>query len=268
MSHHNHRRQFLKTTATAGGIAGLSNLGFLSRLAPVSADEAKLDPKKVRYSDDIEPLVRLLGRDAARARVGRSRRSDQEGASLQAASRGVVAGRRARYSAAAGGIQVSRGAGRELGESGEPRFARRASLAADLLGDRRLQISQAQNVKEGNWAMGPVDERSVPAADKAAAAFATAMDNWDESAADAAVAGLARSAKPQEVFEIFCRYGMRDFRDIGHKAIYVANSWRTLRHIGWQHSEPVLRSLAYCTVGTRRRQPGQARCAAGSALEA
>ena len=60
MSDKNHRRQFLKTTATAGGIAGLSNLGFLSRLAPVSADEAKLDPKKVRYSDEMEPLVRLL----------------------------------------------------------------------------------------------------------------------------------------------------------------------------------------------------------------
>src|SRR5205085_1157172 len=28
------------------------------------------------------------------------------------------------------------------------------------------------------------------------------------------------------------------------KAIYVANSWRTLQAIGWQHAEPVLRSLA------------------------
>jgi hypothetical protein len=46
------------------------------------------------------------------------------------------------------------------------------------------------------------------------------------------------------MFEIFCRYGMRDFREIGHKAIYVANSWRTLQAIGWQHAEPVLRSLA------------------------
>ena len=74
------------------------------------------------------------------------------------------------------------------------------------------------------------------------------MDNWDESAVDAAVVGLARSAKPEEVFEIFCRYGMRDFRDIGHKAIYVANSWRALKQIGWQHSEPVLRSLAYALL--------------------
>src|SRR5262249_25686288 len=64
-----------------------------------------------------------------------------------------------------------------------------------------------------------------------------------ETAADAAVVGLARTAGAQEIFEIVCRYGARDFREIGHKAIYVANSWRTLQAIGWQHAEPVLRSL-------------------------
>jgi hypothetical protein len=41
---------------------------------------------------------------------------------------------------------------------------------------------------------------------------------------------------------------MRDFRSIGHKAIYVANSWRTLQCIGWQHAEPVTRSLAYAIL--------------------
>src|SRR5213075_1826983 len=42
--------------------------------------------------------------------------------------------------------------------------------------------------------------------------------------------------------------GARDFRELGHKAIYVANSWRTLQSIGWQHAEPVLRSLAYALL--------------------
>jgi hypothetical protein len=37
---------------------------------------------------------------------------------------------------------------------------------------------------------------------------------------------------------------MRDFRDIGHKAIFVAGAWRLLGVIGWQHAEPILRSLA------------------------
>ena len=74
------------------------------------------------------------------------------------------------------------------------------------------------------------------------------MENWDEAAADAAVTALARSASAQEVFELFCRYGGRDFRDIGHKAIYVANSWRLLQCVGWHHAEPVLRSLAYALL--------------------
>jgi hypothetical protein len=57
-----------------------------------------------------------------------------------------------------------------------------------------------------------------------------------------------RTAGAQDAFDLFCRFGARDFRDIGHKAIYVANSWRTLQNIGWQHSEPVLRSLAYALL--------------------
>src|SRR5262249_27386251 len=48
--------------------------------------------------------------------------------------------------------------------------------------------------------------------------------------------------------ELFWRYGARDFRDIGHKAIYAANSWRTLQTIGWRHAEPVLRSLAFACL--------------------
>jgi hypothetical protein len=74
------------------------------------------------------------------------------------------------------------------------------------------------------------------------------MDRWDEQAADAAAAGLARSAGAAEVFELMWRYGARDFRSIGHKAIFVANAWRTLQCIGWHHAEPVLRSLAYALL--------------------
>jgi hypothetical protein len=108
--------------------------------------------------------------------------------------------------------------------------------------------SQARDVREGDWTMGPVNESAKPSASKARRAFTEAMDNWDEAAADAAVTGLVRTAARNEVFEVFCRYGARDFRDIGHKAIYTANSWRTLQHIGWQHAEPVMRSLAYALL--------------------
>ena len=109
----------------------------------------------------------------------------------------------------------------------------------------------------GRWR--PVDEKAVPPPGRAREAFIAAMDRWDEAAADAAVAGLARTAGANEIYELFVRYGARDFRDIGHKAIYVANSWRTLNCIGWQHAEPVLRSLAYALLQHGKGNPAEQR---------
>jgi hypothetical protein len=77
------------------------------------------------------------------------------------------------------------------------------------------------------------------------------MDNWDEEGSDRAIAAFVRNAGATEIIELFWRYGARDFRDIGHKAIYVANSWRTLQTIGWRHAEPVMRSLAYALLEHR-----------------
>lgn len=119
----------------------------------------------------------------------------------------------------------------------------------------QFKSSQARDVQEGDWTMAAVDESGVPAPDQASRMFGEAMDHWDEAKADAAVVGLARSAGAQEVFDTFCRFGARDFRDIGHKAIYVANSWRTLQTIGWQHAEPVLRSLAYALLAHEGESP-------------
>jgi hypothetical protein len=105
--------------------------------------------------------------------------------------------------------------------------------------------------------MAPVVEKAVPSAAEAGARFEAAMDRWDEAGSDAAAAGLARTAGAQELFDLFARYGARDFRDIGHKAIYVSNSWRTLQNIGWQHAEPVLRSLAYALLQHDGRNPAE-----------
>src|SRR5262245_24250296 len=62
------RRTFLKTTASTGAAIGLGELGFVSRLPRVSADEVKSDPKMVLLRPEIEPLVRLL-EDTPRERL-------------------------------------------------------------------------------------------------------------------------------------------------------------------------------------------------------
>ncbi len=96
--------------------------------------------------------------------------------------------------------------------------------------------------------MPPVAEGKLPSATQARKRFIEAMDNWDEEGADAAIAALVRGAGAAEVIELFWRYGARDFRDIGHKAIYAANSWRAMQTIGWRHAEPVMRSLAFALL--------------------
>jgi hypothetical protein len=84
---------------------------------------------------------------------------------------------------------------------------------------------------------------SLPGPDRAAAELSSAMDAWDQERAERAVVTLARHRAASDVFAMLWRWGARDYRNIGHKAIYVANAYRTLHAIGWQHAEPVLRSL-------------------------
>jgi hypothetical protein len=256
MSMRTDRRRFLQTSAAGGALVGLGDLGFLSRLGPVSADEAKLDPKVVRLQPEIEPLVRLL-EDTPRNRLleevaGRI----HKGLSYQEVLAALLL-------AGVRNIQPRPNVGFKFHAVLVVNSAHLASLGSPD-SDRWLPIfwaldhfksSQAADVREGNWTMGPVDESAVPPAGRAREAFIAAMDRWDESAADAAVAGLARTAGSNEVYELFVRYGCRDFRDIGHKAIYVANSWRTLQCIGWQHAEPVLRSLAYALLKHEKGNP-------------
>lgn len=111
---------------------------------------------------------------------------------------------------------------------------------------------QAQERNFSGWTMPPLPASRIPtSASKAQAAFVNALDRWDLEAADAAAAGAARTLAPRALFDALCCYGARDFRDIGHKAIFVANGWRTLQTLGWRHAEPVIRSMAAALVNHR-----------------
>ncbi len=103
---------------------------------------------------------------------------------------------------------------------------------------------QLEERRVSGWQMKPLEESGIPPVNRSKAMFEAAMDRWDVEAAELAAAGMARGLGGNEVFETLFRYAARDYRSIGHKVIYVANSWRTLQLIGWRHAEPVLRSLA------------------------
>jgi len=247
---YNTRRMFLRQGAAAGALFGLGDLGFLSQLAPVSADEARVDRSAVRLQPEIEPIVRLIEETpqdqlleevAARIRRGLSYRELLAGLLL----------------AGVKNVEPRPSVGHKFHAVLVVNSAHLASMASPPE-HRWLPIfwaldyykdSAKRDVEErGDWTMEPVDEGAVPSPRKASAALVEAMEAWDEAAADAAIVGLARSAGASRVYEHLFRYGMRDFRSIGHKAIYVANSWRTLNCIGWQHAEPVLRSLVYALL--------------------
>ena len=255
------RRDFLRTSALAGGAAlALDGLGFLGRLPRVSADEAELDPKLVRLDSGIEPTVRLLEEtprerllEEVAARVKKQGLSYRE---LLAAL--LLAGVR--------NVQPRPSVGFKFHAVLVVNSAHLASLSSPDA-DRWLPIfwalnefkgAQGQTKRESGWRMGAVEESNVPPAGKARKAFVGAMDAWDEDAADAAAAAVARTCGMNEAFELFAPYGARDFRDIGHKAIFVANSFRTLSCVGWQHAEPVLRSLAYALLKHDGQNPAKA----------
>lgn len=242
------RRSFIKSTAAVGALAGLGDFGFLSQLPRVSAAEAHLDPRLVQLHPEIEPLVRLLentSRDRVLEEV--AMRIKRGTTYLEVIAALMLAGVR--------NIQP-RPVGFKFHAVLVVNSAHLASLSSPE-SDRWLPIfwaidafksSQERNTREGNWRLGPIDEANLPPAHKARQALIDALENWDESAADAAIASLARSASAHEIFEVLCRYGARDFREIGHKEIYVANSFRTLEVIGWHHAEPILRSLVYAIL--------------------
>jgi len=248
------RREFLRASATTGVGAVLGGLA----LPRVSAVETKLASNSVRFDDSIEPLVRLLEDTPRNKTIEEVVSRIKKGASY----REVLA---ALLLAGVRNVQPRPSVGVKFHAVLVVNSAHLASLSSPEQ-DRWLPImwaidnfksSQARDVREGDWTMAAVDESKVPSTEKARAEFIDAMDKWDAERADHAVAGLSRTAGANEIFELFAHYGIRDFRSIGHKAIFVANAYRTLQCIGWQHAEPVLRSLAYA-LQNHQGQPNPA----------
>lgn len=238
------RRRFLTQTA-----ASWSSAAVLPGLTSVTQAGMTLSNGAVQLRPEIEPLVKLI------EETPRQRLMEEIGQRVRSGTgyREVLTGL---FLAAIRNVQPRPAVGFKFHAVLVVHSAHLASTSSPNE-DRWLPIfwaldefkaSQARDVSEGNWTMAPVNEAAVPSSQRARVDFHDAMQNWDEVKADAAAAGLVRFAGATEVFESFARYAARDYRSIGHKAIFTANAWRTLQTIGWQHAEPVLRSLAYAMV--------------------
>lgn len=190
------RRRFLQAGAGSGALAGLGDLSFLSTLNPVSAAEASAASSDVQLRPEIEPVVRLIEETprerlledvAARIRGGLSYREVLAGLLL----------------AGVKNVEPRPSVGFKFHAVLVVNSAHLASLASPPE-YRWLPIfwaldyyknAAARDVRErGDWTMSRVSDASLPAAHNAHAAFAESMENWDEQAADSAIAQLARTA--------------------------------------------------------------------------
>lgn len=238
------RRGFLKGVG-ASVVAGATAWEALLSASPARAEDAKVTPEMVRFGPEMEPVVRWIEM-TPRDRVFQT--------AVEELKKGLS------YRQLLGGLFLAGIRNIKPRPVGFKFHAVMVIDAAHQLGldapqaDRLLPLfwaldnfkgSQEQDVRDGDWQLGPVKASAVPSASDAKRRFVEAMDRWDEEAADAAVAGLYRAAGTGEVVETLWRYGARDWQNIGHKIIFTAHSFRTLQTIGWEHAEPVLRSLVF-----------------------
>lgn len=243
--------------ASALGLgAGLGPWEALRAITPASASEAEVKPEMVQFVPEMEPVVRWI-EDTPRERFFEKAVGElKNGLSYRSLLGGLfLAGIRNIKPRPVGykfhAVMVINSA---------HLLAQTAAVTERLLplfwALDNFKNSQAADVKEGDWALGKVDEARVPPPHRAKADYITAMEDWDSDAADVAVAGLCRGAGAAEAMEPIWRMAVRDQRNIGHKAIFAAQSWRTLQAIGWRHAEPVLRSLTYGLLDLQGDRPG------------
>jgi hypothetical protein len=210
----------------------------------LSRAEAQVTPDIVKYASEIEPLVVLI------EKVPREKAAEMV---VEQLNRGMTHRQLMAALFLAGVRNVN---------PRPPGFALHCVFvihSAHLLGqhapsDSRLlplfyaldnfKTAQDRDAKQaaGDYTMRAMSG-ALPGARDAATDFAAAMESWDLERAERAVVSLARADAAAVTVDKLRRYGARDFRNIGHKAIYVANASRTLDAIGWQYAEPVLRSL-------------------------
>ncbi|MEQ1830516.1 MAG: hypothetical protein ABL921_31460 [Pirellula sp.] len=243
------RRRFLSVAASTSAVGTASfQPGFLPLLR---AEDVKLDAEHVKFRPEIEPLVRLIEETPRETIVDKVLAEIKAGTSY----RELLA---ALFLAGIRNVPPRPAVGFKFHCVLVVNAAHQASMAASdnarwlplLWAIDYFKSSQSSdaNEKEGDWRMPAVNSSRLPAPDRAIATLDQAFTDWDESAADAAAAAATHVATSSQLLDMYAKFAARDFRSIGHKSIYVSGAFRTLSVIGWEHAEPVMRSLAFAIM--------------------
>lgn len=242
------RRSFLRSTGGAafvgGGLAGMVG-------CPVDAADLEVTPDLVRLRPEIAPLVDALERTprercpaflADRLRAGVPYRE------LLAAAFLYAVGRQGHHE-----VYLVHAAYRMSQEARPEDRLLPLFWAVDVIKEHLVRF-EAERV--------PPLAGKLPGPERAVRDFEEGMRNWDRERAERAVIALARAVGGRRAMERLWHFGARDWSFIGHLPIAVANTYRTLETIGWQHAEPVLRyvvrELFVRNTGQTKGQPYEA----------
>jgi hypothetical protein len=221
------RRQFLQA-ATESATLCLADGSALRGLAGLSGERP---PEKIRFGPDLEPIVRLMEETprehCVRVFVAQLRRGLPYRRFLAAS---LFAGiRRARCNHEVYKIHAVHQVGMDVREE-----ERLLPLFWALNGFKQRQ-------EDFSWAAMTELRGSLPAPEKADDEFRQALQRSDLGQAELSLVALARRQGARGTMAELWEYGCRNGGTGGHMAIALANCFRALESIGWQHVEPALR---------------------------
>lgn len=248
MGNHFTRRTFLRSSATIGAVATVGEWSGLLALAPASGEDTQLTPELIRFTPELESVVRLIETTpqekcvaavVERLRGGLPYRNFLAALYLAAIRAATYHGNGPHaYDHNAYVVHSAHQLGLDLppGEQLLPAF-----IALDSF----KGMQQAYPNKSGE--REPRGE--FPGAGVALEELHAAMRGWEPERAERAIVALVRSQGSSAVMEPLWHYAARDWGFIGHNSILVANSCRLLATIGWQHAEHVLRYVVAGLTG-------------------
>jgi hypothetical protein len=244
---HSNRRRFVSSASAALTLASFAGPNGLLR--SVAASEIHLPSQAIQFSDEVEPLVRWLETTPREKVVAGFVEKIQSGVPYHRLLASV-------FLAGIRNVQPRPNVGFKFHTVLVVHAAHQASLAASNR-DRWLPLlwaadyfkrAQDDDAKQGDWIMQSPANVETMSSSNAIQGLENAFDRWDVESADHYATAVARNCTHGQLLDLFAKYGCRDFRDIGHKAIYVAGAFRLLDTIGREHTEPIVRSLAYALL--------------------
>jgi hypothetical protein len=228
------RRGFLATSAAVATVPLLPDLGFLAPVSRAAATDTRIEPNQARRTPSLDQLIKLIQTTPRDKCVPVFIEQLQAGLSYQDLLSGLLL------------ATIEHGDPHQvLGVYSAHRVSSEARVEERLLPlfwalDRIVSGFQGGDAQPLGALTG-----ELPKAGQARTIFREAMTELDPSHAERAIIVLARAQGDRRAMSLLWECGARRVTgSLGHHPIMVANTWRTLDALGWQHAEPVLRYLA------------------------